>query len=151
MNTIDRDLCSEIVSNRDSFCGKATCLVEKRSFDAVNESIAVTIDRFMQQVGLLGGVNDEISRKQAEEIICYILNKDLAHSVEISQIDYARKHASNFLELFGDDAKFFSNGMLTGKVKGLKQWYPASLATFDTGVVCLDSSKIGILWVEDED
>lgn len=153
MEVIAKEICNEIVLHRH--CGRVICLVENQQFDVSNKNLLpiVTLDKFLQRVGLqsLKQGWKEITQKQAEKVMCYIQRRDLAYDGKISDVGDVEGRTERFLDLFGENARFFSNGILAGESKKSWQWSPASLATFDTGVVCLSALRIGILWVEDED
>ena len=61
----------------------------------------------------------------------------------------AYRLAEEFLGIFKVQPRFFTNAIF--KRGRLSNWSPISDSTFDTGVICLSSSKIGVLWVQDED
>lgn len=153
MNKPTLNLCSEIVLNRNSACGKTTCVIEELRFNSEKRLILskVFLNEFMGKLGFLGAPDYEISFDQAKEIIRDILHKDLAHKVEISRPDYAETQAINFLDYFGENAKFFTNQNVVEKDRKPFSWFPLSSSTFDTGIVCFDEKRIGVLWVEDED
>lgn len=153
MQTRTEEICAEIVSRRR--CGRVICQIENRQFDLSNKTLSpiATLDKFLQRVGLLP-LNqgwDEISRKQAGKVLCAVQRRDLAYGGKIPKVGNVEGRTASFLDLFGENVRFFSNGMLTGESENTRQWSPATTATFDTGVVCLGALRIGILWVADED
>jgi hypothetical protein len=51
------------------------------------------------------------------------------------------------MALFGkDEVKFATNA-----AQSLNAWTPATDATFDMGVLVIGTTKVGCLWVEDEE
>lgn len=60
----------------------------------------------------------------------------------------AKNLAEQFLALF-EDARFFTNGIFNEN--GSHEFNSITDATLDAGVICVNSTNIGILWVEDED
>ncbi len=101
----------------------------------------------------------EVSRDQAAAILTSVLQRDLAYNCPIMDAAMADDLARQFLDLFAAGARYFTNCEFryardeeSGRViADLGSWFPLSMATFDTGIICVDSQRIGILWVEDED
>jgi hypothetical protein len=86
----------------------------------------------------------------ALEVVTRTLALDLAYETPVMTIDQAQKLARRFVQCLGDGAVFLTNGMLA-LAGTARQWSPLTNATFDTGVVGVSESRIGLLWVEDED
>ena len=74
-----------------------------------------------------------------------------AHEDEAGGTEYewADVIGASFLASFEKNARYFTNG--TYGPTDLSGWNPLTDATFDTGVVAVCDSMIGILWVEDGD
>lgn len=97
-----------------------------------------------------------VSRDHAINILDHILSVDLAYSVVQPDPDgeYLNK-AQQFLEVFGEEAKFFTNanpedfGVFPSK--GAYSWSPATVSTFDLGVAAVSREYVGIYWAEAED
>jgi hypothetical protein len=88
-----------------------------------------------------------IDRTQADEIATYILHVSLAYGVEIMSRSSAADLRRQFLALFqGQDVRFATNVGVPHN-----SWNPATDATFDMGVLVLGATRVGCLWVEDED
>src|SRR5262249_2284587 len=138
--------------------GEMTIALRPRSPSV--EDARVLIDAFVASLGFsgLGQGWEEINRDQAESILRLILHKDLAYRMPITPLEKATSLAGRFLALFSRSARWFTNGTYhlapvrtpNGGSAG-PSWNPISQATFDTGVVCIDESRIGIMWVQDED
>jgi hypothetical protein len=79
-----------------------------------------------------------------------ILYRDLVYGVEARHATPAHELTQRFMGLFSQRARFFSNGNLGLPNHNPKAWVCLSSAMFDTGLVCLDEQRIGILWVQDE-
>lgn len=117
------------------------------------------IDRFVESINDnepewikfqgLGERWDEINEATAGTIICRILEFDLAYS-SYREMDEAEAMAIRdlFLAMFDDKVRFFTNGTFTNY-----GWSGNSVAgaTFETGVIAVDSQNIGMLWCHDED
>lgn len=108
------------------------------------------LDNFVESLGFvdLGDEWKEINQRDALTIAQLVLHKGLAYDGECMTAERALQLAEQFLELF-DEARYFTNGIFDDT--GLRMWSPISQATFDTGTVCVDDNRIGILWVQDED
>ncbi len=69
---------------------------------------------------------------------------------ELMPLDDAERLADGFLDLTGDGACFYSNGMCPETVSGTT-WMAATHATFDTGVIAVWADGSAVLWLLDED
>jgi hypothetical protein len=63
----------------------------------------------------------------------------------------AKQLLLRFFSFFAADCQFFTNASFNNDYSRIKSWNPITKATFDTGVVIVNTHRIGILWVEDED
>lgn len=141
-------LCETIRTMRN--CGVCTASI----VEANNASLEDVANRF----GLNNdcSIYHEIDSTQATRALTMILHKDMAYETEIMPIHDASELANEFILSF--DSKittFFTNGSCgettyTGHPNSAG-WNPATDATFDTGVMAISPSKIGCLWIEDED
>jgi len=102
---------------------------------------------------------EEIDAHRAEWILASILHRDMAYNYECMSYQDAEHLSREFLGLFAAGARFFMNGKFEewmpnnsdhGLLK-LSSWGGITRSTFDTGVICIDSNQVGILWFEDED
>ena len=93
----------------------------------------------------------ETSRFGAHSILQRILSHDLAYDRPEIPLDVAVELATAFLGLFGPAARFFTNGRFIGDGAAWGGNGSVADATFETGVVAVDDSLIGILWCHDED
>lgn len=114
--------------------------------DAFVESLPV--DEWPTFQGI-GDAWHEIDAFMAGRIVRRILEFDLAYNRREIDEQNASKICVSFLELFSPDARFFTNGLFTDY--GWSGWGSVANATFETGVIALDSRNIGILWCHDED
>lgn len=82
-----------------------------------------------------------------------MLCRDLAYNCEVMEAKRAHKLTDQFLTLFDDDSRHFTNSDFNPQRLDdtMKMWTAITKATFDTGIICVDNKRIGILWVEDED
>lgn len=88
-----------------------------------------------------------IGRVEADAIATRILHTDLAYSTKIMALARANHLWQRFLEVFeGQDVEFATNAG-----KDACSWMPATMATFDLGVLVIGTTNTGCLWVEDED
>lgn len=100
-----------------------------------------------------------LDRPQAMAALQHLLRCDMAHSQPRLPVETAQMVAAEFLGHFSPAARFFTNGgwheearrsLHSSTVSG-PGWQPATGATFDGGVVVLDTTLAGLLWLEDED
>jgi len=99
----------------------------------------------------LGDLWVEVSRDLSFSISKRILSHDLAYNMDEIPLDKADAFAKDYLSLFSSEARFFFNGKFG---EGHRFWSgvgSVANSTFDTGVVAIDSSYVGILWCHDED
>lgn len=100
----------------------------------------------------------EIDKLAARDVIRLVLHKDLAYGSVVMPEDRAAELTDRFLEQFCSDTRYFTNGtwhippeVRTDGVSCGPSWTPATLATFDAGVLAVGLKRSGCLWVEDED
>lgn len=96
-----------------------------------------------------GSAGTEVERAVAVSLLTNVLARDLAYRAPIMDEGPARELATTFLDAFGRDATFWTNGDLG--LGSRASWDPVTAATFDTGVFVLGAQRVGVLWVEDED
>lgn len=92
----------------------------------------------------------EISKDQAEAVAKRVLYCDLAYDSEIMTTTAAQALASRFLDCFDESTQYYTNGDYYANGSS-HSWNPATTATFDTGILVIGKSRVGCLWVEDED
>jgi hypothetical protein len=100
-----------------------------------------------------------IDRVTAQTILCRLLREDMAFSSPRIPEPAAQAEAHGFLSEFTSDARFYTNGnwedgWTNSRFGGASlgpDWHPATEATFDGGVLALDTESSGVLWLEDED
>jgi hypothetical protein len=147
-------LIDEIVSKRG-----CTCAVEERRFRTADtdRDLFQLADSFVAELDFtgLGEAWTKIGRDDARLILTVLLYKDMAYGISVMPRATAKNLAERFISLFSEEARFLSNGNFI-----LPSADPGSLAgsgsnistsTFDSGVVCIDTNCLGILWFEDED
>ena len=63
----------------------------------------------------------------------------------------AEELTTRFLDCFDkESAQYYTNGDFY-EINPTHGWNPTTNATFDTGILIVSKSKVGCLWVEDED
>jgi hypothetical protein len=99
-----------------------------------------------------------VEKAVAHAILCYLLREDMAFSSPRLPEDIAQATAEEFLSRFSPGARFYTNGnwedgWRTSRTGGSfgPAWQPATMATFDGGILVLDDVCSGVLWLEDED
>jgi len=90
-----------------------------------------------------------LATEDAQRAATRVLHRDLAYQAPVMAIEVAESLARRFVECCGEAAVFFTNGALA--LTGTGAWSPITDATFDSGIVGLSASRVGLLWVEDED
>jgi hypothetical protein len=115
------------------------------------------VDAFVAAFGFkgLGPSWTEISASDAFYIVRSILRRDQAYQMAVMREADAARLAEMFCALFDRNVRCVTNGnsvLPTADPRGVPgASTPISSATFDSGVVCVDDARIGMLWVEDED
>jgi hypothetical protein len=156
MDPIFEHLKVDILGSRQ--CGYTTVVLA----DRVNyfSNPATEVDAFVSTLGF-HGLSDAwelISRSDARTILVHVLARDLAYNGPVMAESFAQSLSDRFLALFDADVLCFTNGTYhvptvqsSKEVRVGPTWNPISESTFDTGVVCVDNARMGIVWVEDED
>ncbi|KAF3886106.1 MULTISPECIES: hypothetical protein [Nostocales] len=156
-------LKSEVITKRNQ--GEVVFEIKKITSNNSNERSATSrsletsrevlelIDAFVNQQGYhnLGERWKEISQEEAEQIISFIMTKDLAYSVELMSAREAQQISAKVLTLFTGDCKYFTNASFVNNFSGMSEWDSITESTFDTGVIIVSGDRIGMLWVQDED
>lgn len=126
----------------------------------VRETAFTSIDDAARAFGLrpLGDKWRGIDRETAARVLFALLLEDLAFSSPRMSEEEAKLGADEFLGQFGADSWFYTNGNWEdGWTKSGESFSfgpsgeAATDATFDGGVIVLDQTRSGILWLEDED
>ncbi|WP_437989186.1 hypothetical protein [Sorangium sp. So ce145] len=120
---------------------------------------SVTLDAFVAAIGLgYPGARverwDLLARTQAQRLLSAVLQREQAYDAPRLELALAERIASAFVELFEEQARFFTNGTVEETPLGLRTnaWYGSvTLATFETGVIAVDERRIGLLYLADED
>jgi hypothetical protein len=100
-----------------------------------------------------------VDRDTARSILITLLREDMAYSLERIPLESAESGADEFLGAFSPGSQHFTNGnweagwskSAHGGAAVGPGWQPVTDATFDGGILVLDSSRTGLLWFEDED
>ncbi len=150
-----QEVCDAIARQRKY--GQLTCAVGERTAPVDPRDYRAVVDEFVTTFGFTGLGDEwiEVGIDAAKTLVRRILFKDLAYSIAMMSDDEAALLTERFFGLFNGSVRCFTNGNLVvpaadpAEVPG--SWTPITEATFDAGVVCLGGSRIGILWVEDED
>jgi hypothetical protein len=121
----------------------------------------IDIDEAARTFGLqpLGDKWRAIDRVTAMRVLFALLIEDMAFSSPRMSEQEARMASEEFLSQFGAGSRFVTNGNWEDGWTRSKhsstafgpEWTPATNATFDGGVIVLDRSRSGVLWLEDED
>ncbi len=118
----------------------------------VEELAATTLgEAFAPEPSVDEALHVSVDAATAQSVIESILQRTLAYDSEWVAPEQARAVASSFVACFADDADFWTNGELWRRDGAPRGWSPLTSATFDTGVVAVDDTSVGMLWVTDED
>jgi hypothetical protein len=90
----------------------------------------------------------KLDPRDALQAATRVLQLDLAYKAPVMTNDIATSLALRFFELCGEGAAYLTNGSLA--LTGTGAWSPLTDATFDAGIVGVTSTRVGLLWVEDE-
>ncbi len=147
----------QIKSRLDEFDRFHTIGIRRR--DPRQADLSSELDAFVESLSEdgvmrfrgMGAAWREVDETVAHSIVCRILQYDLAHgTIEIPRGD-AASICEAFFGLFDSRTRYFTNGRFSGDGMDWSGWGHVAEATFETGVVAVDSSNIGILWCHDED
>ena len=140
---------------RERRCGVVHCVVEQTNH--IESLAAQILDAFVGRHGMTGIGEDwvEVQCAAAMAHLTAVLHSDMAYGSEIMPRGRAADLGEQFLGLFAG-GRFFTNTedgprepLTTGA--WTRGWSPLTSATFDTGVLAVTGSRIGLVWVEDED
>jgi len=99
----------------------------------------------------------EIDADSARRLVGLLLRTDMVWSGPAMPPDRAEQLAGRLLAEFGTDgARFFTNGLFDPPAGPPRDWAgagwtPATVATFDAGILVVGPQRSGCLWVEDGD
>jgi hypothetical protein len=139
---VNINICDEINAARDRgiiHCG----MIEAELTD---------LSEIAPKFGLIFGsdIYQKISKAQAEVIAQRVLQSDMAYDHEIMTAAAAQALTSRFLDHFDQESsEYYTNGDYYS-VSG-RSWNSATTAIFDTGILIISKSRVGCLWVEDQD
>ena len=98
----------------------------------------------------------EFPRARAIAALKDVLHRDQAYSGEQMSEAEAAALAEEFVGRFEEGATFYTNATFPPRTDPPSpgwagSWDPLTEATFDTGIVAVDTRSAGLLWIEDED
>jgi hypothetical protein len=142
--------------------GEVTFEVKKLDNTKSKEDLIQVVDEFVKSFGFYTLFDKwiKINRDEAEFILKIILSTDLAYGNISEKFSIKNELSNEILDLFtSGEIHYFTNGtyLFQQEKKNndigviFSSWTPITEATFDTGIVCLDQDKIGIIWVQVED
>jgi hypothetical protein len=98
----------------------------------------------------------EVPRRIAAKIAAQLIASELAYPTEVVEQAAADELAGRFLALFGQGARYFTNGACSGPFaiydtagSEVLGWRSISAAPFDNGVIGLSADRVGMIWAED--
>ncbi len=117
----------------------------------------VVLDALAVRVGgsPLGDDWIAVSRDDAQRLLSRVFARDLGMNASIMSEEDAGGFARRFLDLFGAEARCFTNTPVLDDEDvdstWTGSWKPLTSATFDTGIAVVDGPRAGLCWVTDED
>jgi hypothetical protein len=97
----------------------------------------------------------EADAELANAILVEILHRDLSQGNRVMRLSRAEELADAFMERYATaPCRFYTNGKFAqdaGAGLVLKEWNPATGATFDTGVLVVGAGESACIWVAEED
>ncbi|MFZ3590111.1 hypothetical protein ACOI1C_12720 [Bacillus sp. DJP31] len=140
--------------------GKVICNITDMTTGSQGKAGKITkveVVKFLDAIGLKSHRIKEkwerINRGTAGRIIEYILSSDMAYDLELRTKPISKNLSDYFLSQFTTEVEYYTNGKFDKEsgIFRLRSWTSLTNSTFDTGVLVIDMSKIGILWAEDND
>ncbi len=150
--------------------GLAPCFSCEEDFiTAPFDNLIPALDAFLKCLGLHELKSEahcgweEVANSMVEGILTHMIATDMVYTSDRTNVEEARSKAKAFLTIFDPSARFFTcaevydlgleedglpferrQGMMTSGI-GLTTW------TFGTGVIAVDTEKVGVYWIQDED
>lgn len=126
----------------------------RKDFSSAADTAA--IDEFVAELNhkKLDSLWKPFEKYDAERLLTSILHKDMAYQCKCMEIGLARSTMRSFFDLFSDSPRFYSNTEFrpeSGGLVSIGSYQALTSATFDSGIVAVDESHIGFIWIEDED
>lgn len=137
--------------------------------------IIPALDVYLQYQGLLLLKSEahcrweEMNPALAEGVLAHMIATGMVYSHERFELDRARRKAHDFVSSFNAKVRYFTCAEVFGLELGQdglppenwRDFYIAGVAndrggclttcTFGTGVLALDTDKVGVYWIHDED
>lgn len=124
------------------------------AFEEMGKKDHATAVRDLMASVQMSPATKSINKKEAVEIITFILHKDMAYRSEVKDEGEAHSLAQQFMGFFRDNVTCCTNASFSrvnGEISSLSGWNSCTSATFDCGVVCSDGKVVGVIWAQDED
>lgn len=111
-----------------------------------------TFDEVAMTAGLapLGRAWVEVSASQAKQMLVALLHQDMAYESELMPLRRAEWLAERFLRTFGEHGTRYATNTYDPSGADARAWTPATGWTFDSGIVVIGRSDVGLFWVADE-
>lgn len=141
------DLESSIDAERD--CGYVR-LFEVHSSAARNESN--WLSNQLASHALNSSMHlEQITEAEAKEQFCFLMTHDMAHGIDLMQIEKAESFWNEILAQLTEPPYFLTNTKDMHKNNWAGSYDPATTSTFDSCLVLKEKQKALIVVVEDED
>lgn len=93
----------------------------------------------------------QITEAEAKELFCYLLTHDMAHGIDLMQVQKAESFWNAIMARLSEPACFFTNTKDMHKNNWAGSYDPATNSTFDSCLVFKEKQKALIMVIEDED
>ncbi|MBP1468731.1 hypothetical protein EYB53_023655 [Candidatus Chloroploca sp. M-50] len=133
-------------------------LLVARLAEATPGPASAALDALAEAAGWrgLGAAWIEVPRRIAAKLVTHLIVGELAYPTEVMPSEKAEVLASQFLALFPQGSRYFTNGAISGDVaiydlqgEAVIGWRSLSEAPFDNGIMALGGGRVGMLWAED--
>lgn len=94
---------------------------------------------------------DQVTEAEAKEQFCYLLTHDMAHGIDLMQVEMAESFWSEIMARLTESACFLTNTKDMHKNNWAGSYDPATSSTFDSCLVLKEKRKALVMVVEDED
>lgn len=98
----------------------------------------------------------ELPRRSAAKVLTHLIGGELAYPAEVVPHERAEELAARLVELFPANARYFTNGAISGEVAvydlagaAVLGWRSLSAAPLDNGIAIFSPTRVGLLWAED--
>lgn len=148
---LDDEAFKRLIHTRN--VGKVTYAMETR--EAGNEK---GMNEFITRMGYTPSRIEQhwrsVTREYARQILEFIFTTDMTHNLALDSKPFAQTISNHYLNHFAPGAQFYTNGQFDTSDGYFKLYAWTSITdgetyTYDTGIIGIDTDRIGILWATD--